>query len=103
MDYQYREYFAQFYGPILFMIGIISVILGGLQVVVTVKGPDSVRNGSMLSVVAFWISIMIILCSFSIPVFLFFLFIYKIFKEWRYAIRDRLQHLEEGRQDSSEK
>ena len=102
MDYQYREYFAHFYGPILFMIGIISVILGGLQVVVTVQGPDFVRNGRILSVVALWISVTMILCSCSIPVFLVFLFVYKILKEWRYAIRDRLRNLEEGRQNSSE-
>lgn len=102
MDYQYRDYFAWFYGPILFMIGILSVILGGLQIVVTVRGPDSVRNGRMLPVVAFWISVTAILCSLSIPIFLCFLLMYKIFKEWRYAIRDRLRNLEEGRQDSSE-
>ena len=66
------------------MIGIISVILGGLQVVVTVQGPDFLRNGRMLSVVALWISVTMILCSFCIPVFLFFLFLYKIFKEVRY-------------------
>lgn len=35
MDYQYGDYFARFYGPILFIIGIISVILGGLQVIIT--------------------------------------------------------------------
>ena len=101
MDYQYRDYFACFYGPILFMIGIVSIILGGLQVIVTVRGPDSVRNSRMLSVVALWISATMILCSFSILIFLCFLFLYKIFKEWRYAIRDRLRNLEEGRQDSA--
>lgn len=100
VDYQYRDYFACFYGPILFMIGIVSVILGGLQVVVTVRGPDSVRNGRVLSVVALWISATMILCSFNIPIVLCFLFLYKIFKEWRYAIRDRLRNLEAGRQDS---
>ena len=97
MDYQYREYFARFYGPILFMIGIVSVILGGLQVIVTVQGSDSVRDGRILSVVALWTSATMILCSFSIIVFLSFLLLYKIFKEWRYAIRDRLRTLEEGR------
>lgn len=102
VDYQYKEYFAQFYGPILFMIGIISVILGGLQVVVTVQGPDSLRDDRMLSFAAFWISVTMIMCSFSIPIFLFLLFVYKIMKEWRYAIRDRLRILEEGRQESSE-
>ena len=101
MDYQYSDYFACYYGPILFMIGIVSVILGGLQVVVNIQGPDSVRNGRIVSIVALWISVTMIMCSLSIIIFLCFLFLYKIFKEWRYAIRDRLRNMEEGRQGSS--
>ena len=55
VNYQYREYFAYFYAPILFVIGITSVFLGGLQVAVAVavQGPDPVRNGPVLLVVAF--------------------------------------------------
>ncbi|KAH7308930.1 hypothetical protein B0I35DRAFT_490818 [Stachybotrys elegans] len=34
--HQYGSYFARFYGPILFVIGIMSVVLSGLQVVVSV-------------------------------------------------------------------
>ncbi|KAH7000716.1 hypothetical protein EDB80DRAFT_724372 [Ilyonectria destructans] len=36
VEHQYGKYFARFYGPILFVIGIISVVLSGLQVVVSV-------------------------------------------------------------------
>lgn len=32
VEYQYGTYFARFYGPILFVIGIVSVVLSGLQV-----------------------------------------------------------------------
>ena len=103
VNYQYREYFAYFYAPILFVIGITSVFLGGLQVAVAVavQGPDPVRNGPVLLVVAFWFSVMTMLCFCSILVFLFSLFVYKVVKEWRYAIRDRLRVLEEGRLKSS--
>lgn len=88
MDYQYREHFAYFYAPILFVIGITSILLGGLQVAVavTVSGPDPVRNGPMLLVVAFWFSVMTMICFCSILVLLFSLFVYKVVKEWRYAI-----------------
>ena len=97
VDYQYSEYFAHFYAPILFVIGITSVFLGGLQVAVavTIQGPDPGRNGPVLLVVAFWFSVMTMLCFCGILVFLFALFVYKVVKEWRYAIQDRLRILEE--------
>ena len=103
VEFQYREYFACFYGPILFAIGVTSVFLSGLQVAVavTVQGPDPVWNGRVLLVVALWFSVMTMLCFCIVLVFLFFLFVYKVVKEWRYAIRDRLRILEEGRLKSS--
>lgn len=90
IDYQYGEYFAHFYGPILFVIGIVSIILSGLQIAVTVQQADPMQNGRRLLVIALGFSIIMILCFCSIPVFLFSLFIYKIMKEWRYALQHRL-------------
>ena len=97
MNYQYKKYFARFYDSILFMIGIVSIILNGLQIIVTVQSCDFVRDDRILSIVVFWINATMILCSFSIIVFLFFLFLYKIFKKWKYAIRDRLRILKKNR------
>lgn len=101
MDYQYSEYFAHFYGPILFIVGIVSVVLSGLQVIVNVQDPNSLKGGRVLSNIAFWFSIAMILYAFSVIVVLFSLFIYKIVKEWKYAITDRVRILEEGRLKAS--
>ncbi|KAH8707496.1 hypothetical protein GQ44DRAFT_715837 [Phaeosphaeriaceae sp. PMI808] len=101
VEYQYREYFANFYGPILFVIGITSIILSGLQVAVAVQGTDPAPNGRVLLVVALWSSVIMILFFCAILILLVSLFVYKVMKEWRYAIRDRLRLLEEGRNESS--
>ena len=97
VEYRYREYFTSFYGPILLMIGYMSVLLSGLQVAVavTVQGPDSLWNSRVLLVVALWFSIITILSFCGILIVMIFLFIYKVGKEWRYAFQDRLRILEE--------
>ncbi|RYP73614.1 hypothetical protein DL771_003502 [Monosporascus sp. 5C6A] len=98
VEYQYGTYFARFYGPILFVIGVVSIVLSGLQVAVAVAvdqdQPD--KNSRFLSTIALWVSVAIILCFCGMLTWLGVLFTYKMAMEWRYAIRDRLRLLEEG-------
>ncbi|CAJ2505654.1 Uu.00g130480.m01.CDS01 [Anthostomella pinea] len=55
VDYQYGTYFARFYGPVLFVIGAVSLILSGLQVAIAVdQGHPDKENNQLLSTVAFW-------------------------------------------------
>ncbi|RYO96492.1 hypothetical protein DL765_011581 [Monosporascus sp. GIB2] len=91
VEYQYGTYFARFYGPILFVIGIASVVLSGLQVVVSVgdDGEDGWRGAAL------WISVTAIVASCSLLFTLGLLLVYKVAKEWEFAIRDRLRLLEE--------
>ncbi|PCD23154.1 hypothetical protein AU210_014677 [Fusarium oxysporum f. sp. radicis-cucumerinum] len=93
VEYQYGPYFARFYGPILFVIGIASVVLSGLQVVVSV-GED---GGGGWKGAALWISVTAIVSSCSLVFILGLLLVYKVAKEWKFAIRDRLRLLEEKR------
>ncbi|KAI8626566.1 hypothetical protein F5Y19DRAFT_220387 [Xylariaceae sp. FL1651] len=97
VEYQYRTYFARFYGPILFAIGVASVVLSGLQVTVAVQQNLPENRSQSLSAVAFWVSVTIILIFSIVFSCLCALLINKIVKEWRYAIRDRVRGLEEGR------
>jgi uncharacterized membrane protein YidH (DUF202 family) len=99
VEYQYREYFARFYGPVLFMIGITSTILSGLQVTVAVQTAEPAPSGQVLLVVARWTGVTMILCLCFIVIFLVSLLIYKVVKEWKHAIRDHLRHLEEGKRE----
>ncbi|SPO02530.1 uncharacterized protein DNG_05203 [Cephalotrichum gorgonifer] len=90
VEYQYGSYFARFYGPLLFVFGIASVVLSGLQVIVSV---DEGQAGWMGATV--WISVTAIVASCILLLTLGFLLVYKVAREWRFAIRDRLRTLEE--------
>lgn len=96
VEYQYNEYFARFFGPILVIAGVVSVLLSGLQVSVAVQSVDSHPSGQALLAVAFWSSTSLMLLFCTLLVTLFAIFLYKVAREWRYAIRDRLRLLEEG-------
>lgn len=85
VDHQYGQYFARFYGPILFIFGFVSVALSGLQVVVSVE----TGGGTPWKVLALAVSIIAILVSFGLLIGFGALLAYKIAKEWKFAVRDR--------------
>ncbi|KAI6623870.1 hypothetical protein MCOR14_009447 [Pyricularia oryzae] len=88
VEYQYGTYFARFYGPILLVIAIASVVLSALQVIVSI-GEDAGDRWPMG--MALWISGMAIILSCVILFILGLLLVYKVANEWRVAIRDRLR------------
>lgn len=97
VEYQYKEYFAHFYGPVLFVAGVVSILLSGLQVAVAVHGVDTGSNGQPLLAAALWFSVVMMLLFCAILMFILLIFVYKFVKEWNYALRDRLRLLEERR------
>ncbi|KAL0934078.1 uncharacterized protein CTRU02_210877 [Colletotrichum truncatum] len=97
VEYQYGTYFARFYAPTLFVIGVASVVLSGFQVAVAVDDSNQESPGSALSAVALWFSILAIILFCGLCFCLGAILAYKLVKEWKYAIRDRLRLLEEGR------
>lgn len=93
MEYQYGTYFARFYAPILFVIGVVSVILSGLQVIVSAEvNADTWQMG-----VPLWVSVVIIVSACALLLSLGLVVVYKVAREWKFAIRDHLRLLEEKR------
>ena len=86
VTYQYGAYFAQFYGPLLFAFGILSVILSGLQVALA---GEQRSNLTALYQSSIWFAIVVILVLTTLSFMLIFLWIYKVVKEWNYALRSR--------------
>lgn len=87
VDYQYGQYFARFFTPAVFVFAIVAVILGALQVIVTV-GDDPVSG---LAKSAVLISVVAMAASCALLLTLAFLLAYKVVKEWQFAIRDRIR------------
>ncbi|KAF9871880.1 hypothetical protein CkaCkLH20_10512 [Colletotrichum karsti] len=90
VEYQYAAYFAHFYGPILFAIGIVSIVLSGLQVAVAVD------TAAPLQAAALWFSVLMILGFCSVMFVMFSILAWKIAMEWKFAIRNHVRILEEG-------
>ncbi|KAK1580704.1 uncharacterized protein LY79DRAFT_560697 [Colletotrichum navitas] len=103
VEYQYGPYLARFYVPILFVMGVISVVLSGLQVIIAVGegsgGGDG--GGATADNVALWFSVLMILVSCGVLVALGALVAYKVVKEWNVAIRDRRRLMRERHKDKT--
>lgn len=84
-------YVARFYGPILFVIGVASVVLSGLQVAVAVEGAVA------LQAAALWFSVLVMLGSCVVVVVLVTMVAWKVGMEWKYALRNHERRPEEGR------
>lgn len=98
IQYHYSDYFARFYAPVLFFIGLASVTLSSLQVISQLE-PDLERGIRLLSLA---VSVVLLLIAVVSGVLFFLVLTYKLAKEWRYAIRDRLKHrAEQNKQASS--
>ncbi|KAF5649614.1 hypothetical protein F52700_510 [Fusarium sp. NRRL 52700] len=85
VDFQYGQYFARFYAPILFAFGITSVTLSGLQVVASLE----TGGGASWQGLALGVSVLAILVSFGLLIGLGVLLSWKIGKEWKFAIKER--------------
>ncbi|KAI0190538.1 hypothetical protein F4808DRAFT_476529 [Astrocystis sublimbata] len=83
IDSQYNAYFARFYAPLFFFIGIISVVLSVFQLYITVK---QTPGSSIILGTAFWLGVVVIV-----------IFMLKIAKEWRFAIHNHLRLLKKRR------
>ncbi|KAK1979803.1 hypothetical protein LZ30DRAFT_158382 [Colletotrichum cereale] len=100
VEYQYGPYLAQFYVPILFVMGVVSVVLSGLQVIIAVgQGANEGGDGGRADNVALWFSVLMILVSCGVLLALGTLVAYKIVKEWNVAIRDRRRLVRERQKD----
>ncbi|CAD6447537.1 086c01a9-8a11-4959-8691-97440515b2ac-CDS [Sclerotinia trifoliorum] len=85
---QYGAYFGRFYGPVLFILGIVSIILNALQLEMAVESLDSTRWQSVRDISRFTsVLVAAILCGIAFVLFL--LLVLRIAAEWFYACRDR--------------
>jgi hypothetical protein len=84
---QYGDYFASFYPPLLFLFGIVSVVLGCMQLAATVEQLD--EHWPRLLGMFRCFSIFILTMTFSLLASLVTIFTVKIFNEWKYALHCR--------------
>ena len=91
MESQYGDYFAQFYGPILFVFGILSVLLNAMQLGITVEQTGSLNTWLAFRSVSRWLSVVSLIGLAALIVGLAWLLFWKIFREWQFALTIRLR------------
>lgn len=84
---QYGEYFASFYPPLLFVFGIVSIMLGAMQLAATVEEYDAHWPG-LISLYRISSACVMVFTS-MLLVALVVVFLYKIVKEWVFALSCR--------------
>ena len=87
---QYGSYFGRFYGPFLFLFGVLSVCLSAMQVEASVEQVDILgEQWPAFLKAARWFSVVSIFFVIILVLLLAWLWLYKIVQEWRFAIKDR--------------
>jgi hypothetical protein len=84
---QYGDYFASYYPPLLFLFGIVSTLLSSMQLAATV---EQIESGWSSSLPLFRIfSFVVMAATFQLLFALMAIFIWKLAKEWVFAMGDR--------------
>lgn len=96
VHWEYSDYFARLYGPILFIFAVISVILNSMQVEVAVE-QVSAGNWEALWPICRWFSIISLVGTALICFCFVLLWLWMIVDEWLYAIRCRLRERQRKR------
>ncbi len=80
--WQYADIFSRFYAPILFIIGILSVVLSAMQVGVQARPDWEAFTG-----VASWFSVLALLCVLAIVVFIIGFLLLMVTRELIFAMK----------------
>lgn len=86
---QYSDYFATFYGPILFAFAALSVLLSALQLEIAIESMNTPEQRQHYSRICGWFSQMSLGLVLSLVIWLIGLLVYKFVREWVRAIKDR--------------
>ncbi len=103
---QYHTYFSRFYGPLLFIFAVFTVVLDAMQVTIGTSnvpvGQD--RGWSIVTSICRWFSIITILLILLIILLLLFMLSFRVLRELVYALKDMFRHKKSrGGADAGEK
>jgi hypothetical protein len=90
-NYQYRAYFARIQGPLISAFAFFSIVLNCMQVSLAASTSDERYSSALLFAACYWLSTLIGLVTGVLMLMLVLLFLFKVIREWRFAIAHRLQ------------
>ncbi|KAI8213554.1 hypothetical protein K4K52_004603 [Colletotrichum sp. SAR 10_76] len=86
---QYLTYFTFYFGPLLFIFGIVSVVLSAMQLELAVQEATDRALFATAWAVYRWFSVVVLLMSAMVTVYLLAHVLFKIINEWAFAIYER--------------
>lgn len=95
---QYGPFFARFYGPLLFVFGVASIILSALQVELAAETLLTAHRWPSLWFASRWISVITIISMALLTIALSSLLIGMLADEWVFALRTRYKKRRKNRQ-----
>lgn len=90
VNYQYRAYFARIQGPVISAFAFFSILLNCMQVNLAASTSDERYSSALLFAGCYWLSTLIGSVTGVLLLMLVFLFLFKVIREWRFAIAHRL-------------
>ncbi|KAM0267604.1 hypothetical protein ACHAQH_010095 [Verticillium albo-atrum] len=100
VEYQYGPYFARFYVPILFVMGVLSVVLSGMQVIFTASEEGAAVRSPRWADAAVGFSVVSTVSACVLLIVLGSLVAYKVVMEWKVAIHDRRRLMRQREKES---
>ena len=88
---QYGTFFARFYGPLLFIFGILSIILSAMQVELGAETLMTNLRWQSFWFACRWFVVIILACMTLLTVFPVCLLVGMIVDEWTFALRARYE------------
>lgn len=95
---QYGPFFARFYGPLLFVLGVVSIILNALQVELAAETLLTAYQWQSLWFASRWISIITLISMALLTIALLSLLVGMLADEWVFALRTRYKKRRANRQ-----
>ena len=90
VNHQYRAYFARIQGPLISAFAFFSILLNCMQVNLAASTSDERYSSALLFAGCYWLSTLIWSVTGVLMLMLAFLFLFKVIREWRFAIAHRL-------------
>ena len=88
VDGQYSAFFARFYGPLLFIFGILSIILSAMQVELGVEALTNAQWQPLWNACR-WFVVIALVCIVCLTLILVLLLIGMVVDEWIFALKTR--------------
>ncbi|KAL4745418.1 hypothetical protein BDW72DRAFT_211464 [Aspergillus terricola var. indicus] len=102
VDYQYRAYFARIQGPLLSAFAFFAILLNCMQVYLATATSDAKYMVTKILDGCYWASIFIGTVTCLLMLTLAFIFGFKLFREWRFAIHGQIKRRKEQQKEISE-